>query len=544
MYRKEETLMEKLYRLIKNGMDLSYYVATPENYDKSKKYPLIVALHGAGTYGENPEVLLGNPEYTGYLKFKPQAILLMPHSRFEPWSTQCANLKHIIDLVCESYNVDTLRISICGASMGGYGTWDMIMSYPDFFAAAAPICGGGMRWRSDCVAGMPIWVYHGDKDDVVLPERSIEIYEHLKKVNPENSELHLTICENTGHNSWEKAYLEDNIYGWLISHSRKSFSVYAAGPVAGGGISRFKLKNGILTHEETYGDEGVMYMTIKNGKLFALANEPLGKREGGVFKYDIHQSRLVNRSAIFPTFGKATCHLAVDDDENIYIANYLTGNIAKVNMQSGTTLCAYHRGESIYKPRQDKQHTHHIAITPDKRAFTVCDLGTDTIHVYDFNLCEISRVSADLASGPRHIVFSDCGRYAYCVNELNNTVTSYEYSDCTLTKIQSFDMLPLDLNGETTAAAIRICGKYLYASTRGFDSITRFEVNGGNLTYTDTTPAYGKSPRDFNISPDGKSLICANEGGNITLFNIMSDGSLEYTGTEYEVPGAMCVVFN
>ena len=138
--------MEKLYRLIKNGMDLSYYVATPENYDESKKYPLIVALHGAGTYGENPEALLGNPEYTGYLKFKPQAILLMPHSRFEPWSTQCANLKHVIDLVCESYNVDTLRISICGASMGGYGTWDMIMSYPDFFAAAAPICGGGMRW--------------------------------------------------------------------------------------------------------------------------------------------------------------------------------------------------------------------------------------------------------------------------------------------------------------------------------------------------------------------------------------------------------------
>ena len=105
-------------------------------------------------------------------------------------------------------------------------------------------------------------------------------------------------------------------------------------------------------------------------------------------------------------------------------------------------------------------------------------------------------------------------------------------------------MLPLDLNGETTAAAIRICGKYLYASTRGFDSITRFEVNGGNLTYIDTTPSYGKSPRDFNISPDGKNLICANEGGNITLFNIMSDGSLEYTGTEYEVPGAMCVVFN
>ena len=55
------------------------------------------------------------------------------------------------------------------------------MSYPDFFAAAAPICGGGMRWRSDRVADMPIWVYHGDKDDVVLPERSIETvsYTHL-----------------------------------------------------------------------------------------------------------------------------------------------------------------------------------------------------------------------------------------------------------------------------------------------------------------------------------------------------------------------------
>lgn len=534
--------MEKLYRYVRQDADLCYYVVTPEHYDAKKSYPLIVALHGAGTYGDDPTVLLTNPEYLGYKKFSPDAILLMPHSRFEPWSTQIRTVKAVIDLVCDIYPVDMLRISVCGCSMGGYGTWDMLLSYPNFFAAASPMCGGGMAWRADVAADLPIWMYHGDSDSLVLPERSTEMYRRLKACNPDNPELHLTVCENTGHECWERAYLEDNIYGWLISHTRRRFSVYAAGPVSGGGIYRFTLSDGKMTFAEKYDDEGVMYMKIKKGRLYALINQPLGNRYGGVVRYDIHEDRLTLRTPIAATLGRASCHIEVSDDGAVFTANYLTGSVTKLSPE-GLTQCVYHRGEGVNKPRQDKEHTHQIAFTPDGKYFTVCDLGTDTLHIYDLNLCEISQVSAVPGSGPRHVVFSPDGAYAYCVNELDNTVTVYAYADGRLTRLESYDMLPFGYDGLTTAAAVRLCGDYLYASTRGHDSITRFAVQDGRLTYVDNTPVHGTRPRDINISPDGKYLVSANEGGTVTLFAIGADGALTFTGTEFEVPGALCAVF-
>lgn len=536
--------MEKLYRYTRGETDLCYYVVTPETYDPKKKYPLIVSLHGAGTLGNDPKAILSNLSYLGYKKFAPDAILLYPHTRFEVWSSQIRCLKEVIDLVCETYPVDMLRVSITGASMGGFGVWEMLCSYPNFFSAACVVCGGGMAWRGGAVADLPIRIYHGDRDDVVLPERGVEMYEKLKSLAPGNKDLEFILCKDTAHDSWNQAFWEDNIYAWLISHKRRRFTVYAGGPEKGSGIYRYTLTDGKLKFEEKYPDEGLMYLKIKCGKLYALLNEPFGSREGGLVRYDIHEDHLTNRTPIYPTFGKASCHVEVDDEENAYTANYLTGSITKINLASGVTRCVYHDGDGPSKPRQDKEHTHQIAFTPDGKFITVCDLGTDTIHVYDKNLCEISAVKAVPGSGPRHLVFSEDGAYAYCVNELDNTVTVYAYADGVLTRLDSYAMLPFGYDGLTTAAAIRLCGDQLYVSTRGHDSITRFAVDGAKLTYLDNTPVHGKRPRDFAISPDGKSLICANEGGNITLFDRNEDGSLTYTGTEFEVPSALCVVFN
>lgn len=535
--------MEKLYRYRNGQTDISYYVCVPEDYVPTKKYPLIVSLHGAGTFGDDPKALLTNPQYLGYKKFAPQAILLCPHTRFEVWSSQLSSLKEIIDLVCDTYPVDMLRVSICGGSMGGYGTWAMLCAYPNFFAAACPICGGGMAWNAGPIAALPIRIYHGDKDDVVLPERSREMYERMKEICPDNPHLEMIVCKDTGHDSWNRAYLEDNIYAWLISHKRKRFAVYAAGPTAGGGIYRYTLENGKLSFNEKYADEGVMYMQLKRGKLYAVLNEPFGNREGGLVTYEVRQDRLTARTPIAATFGKASCHVVVDDDENAYIANYLSGSVTKLDTRSGKTHMVFHSGEGISKPRQDKEHTHQVALTPDGRYITVCDLGTDTIHVYDRNLCEFSTVHAEPGAGPRHIVFSEDGAYGYCINELNNTVTVYAYENGTLTRLSSYDMLPFGYEGLTTAAAIRLSGGYLYASTRGHDSITRFKVDGAKLTYMDNTPVHGTRPRDICLSPDGRSLVSANEGGTITLFDVKEDGSLEFTGTEYEVPGALSVIF-
>ncbi len=537
--------MVKQYRLIKNGIDMSYFVMTPDGYDANKKYPLVVALHGAGTYGLTPrEALDGSIAYEGYKKFKPETVMLIPLSPYATWSSQLKDLKYLIDLVCDRYNIDMQRVSIVGASMGGYGTWDMVTEYPDFFAAAAPVCGGGKGWASGRIANMPIWIYHGDSDSVVLPQCSQEMYDRIKSINPNNEDLHFTVVENTKHDSWNRAYLQDNVIGWLISHKKKTFDVYVGSQTPDGGIYRYKLTDGELAFCEKYDEAGVSYLEIKRGKMYATVNQETTK-QGGVVCYDMDRERLKNRSALYNSCGKSCCHIRIDDSRNIYMVNYLDGNVVKLNMDSGETELVYHKGDGINKPRQDKEHTHQIAFTPDGKYFTVCDLGTDTIHVYDFDLTEASTVSAVPGSGPRHIIFAENGKLAYCVNELDNTITVYAYSDGVLTRLDSYDMLPFGYADLTTAAAIRINGKYLYASTRGHDSITRFEISGNTLKYVDNTKVEGKRPRDFNISPDGKYLICANEGGedNITLFKILEDGSLVYTGTEFNVPGALCVIF-
>lgn len=526
-------------------MDIQYYILTPENYDRKKKYPLVVSLHGAGTYGNDPTVLENGPAMTAYRRQKPECVMLVPFSPYETWSSQQRNLKKLIDVVCDKYNIDMLRVSICGGSMGGFGTWDMITENPGFFSAAAPICGGGMAWSADRIKDMPLRIFHGLKDTVVLPSHSEEMYDRLKSLNSESADVELTMYENVEHNAWDEAYAS-RVFDWLISKQRTAFDVYACGEK--GGICRYRLADGKMEFAEKYDVGGAMYMQIKRGRMYAVLRSPFAETEGGLVSFDINKSRLVNMSAIAPAHGKATCHLIADNDENVYMVNYLTGNVVKTNVRTGETQVSYHKGEGVNKPRQDKEHTHQLCFTPDGKYITVCDLGTDTIHVYDFDLNEISSVSAVPGSGPRHIVFSECGKYAYCINELDNTVTVYEYSDGSLVRLDSYDMLPFGYDGLTTAAAIRISGKFLYASTRGHDSITRFEISDGGKTlkYVDNTGVHGLRPRDFNISPDGKSLICANEGGegNITLFDIKDDGSLEYTGTEFPLPGALCVVFN
>ena len=538
-------MTERHYRYIKDGMDMHYYIMLPDNYDINKKYPLVVNLHGAGTYGMKPEDMpIDSPEMKYYRLRKPECVMLVPLSNFETWSSQQRNLKHLIDVVIDKFNIDVNRVSICGGSMGGFGTWDMITEYPDFFAAASPFCGGGMAWATSRIKDLPIRIYHGDDDALVIPERSIEMFNALKAHNPENGDITLTLIPGAGHNAWEPAY-KDGVLEWLISKSRRTFDVYASGCAENSGIYRYKLTDGKLSFVEKYDIDDVMYMKIKRSKLYALLKTPYSCGEGGVLTYDVHKSRLVNKSAIQPAFGKATCHLDVDADMNVYLVNYVDGNVAKINAKTGVTEMSYHKGDGINKPRQDKEHTHQVCFTPDNKYFTVCDLGTDKIHIYNKELTEISYVDAVPGSGPRHIIFNENGKYAYCINELDNTVTVYEYDDGSLTRLDSYDMLPFGYDGLTTAAAIRINGKYLYASTRGHDSITRFEISsdGSTLKYVDNVSCEGKRPRDINISPDGKSLISANEGGNITLFDIENDGSLKYTDTQFELPGALCVIF-
>lgn len=201
---------------------LGYYVYCPK-VRSEEKLPMIVFLHGAGERGNGTTDLEklkthALPKYISEGKEFPAIILAPQCPEGVVWNNLVFALKKLIDNVAESYNVDRDRISITGISMGGYGTWEMGMAFPNFFSAIAPICGGGLSWRCDVIKDVPIWAFHGDRDDVVPLRNSMEM---VDRVNQFGGNARLTIFHNVDHNSWEEAYTSSNVIEWLISKKRK-----------------------------------------------------------------------------------------------------------------------------------------------------------------------------------------------------------------------------------------------------------------------------------------------------------------------------------
>ena len=114
--------------------------------------------------------------------------------------------------------IDPSRIYLTGLSMGGYGTWELAMRHPDWFAAAAPICGGGDESRASILKSLPIWAFHGDQDTVVWPERSERMVAAVKVAG---GQAKLSLLPGVGHDAWSPAYdLKSGLLDWLFSQRR------------------------------------------------------------------------------------------------------------------------------------------------------------------------------------------------------------------------------------------------------------------------------------------------------------------------------------
>ena len=197
---------------------LGYIVYTPE--DLKPGLPLIVFLHGAGERGTDLDLVNKNalPNYLNAGSLKIPAVVLCPQCPSGlVWNNNVVALKQLIDKIAAQYEVDTNRISITGISMGGFGTWEMGITYPDYFCCIAPVCGGGLSWRCGALKEMPIWAFHGDADTVVPPKNSLEM---VDAVNSNGGNAKLTIFHGVGHNSWDPAYLDTKLVEWLLSQSK------------------------------------------------------------------------------------------------------------------------------------------------------------------------------------------------------------------------------------------------------------------------------------------------------------------------------------
>lgn len=320
-----------------------------------------------------------------------------------------------------------------------------------------------------------------------------------------------------------------------MDNSSKKY-IYILSSVENGGIYSYNLnKSGQLEFIEKIVLDRPMYAVLSSQRLYVLLRKPFkGNDESGLVSYAIDEGKLRDKSAVISTKGEVCCHLCINDGF-VYAANYISGSVIKM-----PDRIVLHKGNSVNPERQSSPHAHFVGTTPDDKYICTADLGIDKIIIYDKQLKFISETVLKPGSGPRHIAFSDDGKYAYCANELSSTVTVLTYNNGKMKDIHEYSTVPADYHGNNAPAAIRYHKGYVYVSNRGHDSIACFKAIEDKLVLIDIVNSGGNSPRDFNIFEE--HLICANEDSdNVTVFALKSGRLAELSKISLKKP--LCVVF-
>lgn len=221
------------------GQELQYRILKPAQYDTTENYPLVLFLHGAGERGsDNYSQLKWGVSHLAEPKMREKypAFIVAPQvPEGEYWSTLTAindttsynqpmseepntPMKLTIQLLeklQKEFSIDQNRLYVTGISMGGFGTFDLIQRHANKFAAAVPICGGGDLTRAFMLTDIPIWVFHGTKDQVVDPEFSRSMVEAIRIAGGSPG---YTEYPDEGHiGAWVQAYRNPHLYEWMFS---------------------------------------------------------------------------------------------------------------------------------------------------------------------------------------------------------------------------------------------------------------------------------------------------------------------------------------
>jgi predicted peptidase len=227
-----------------NGKDtLKYRVLWPDDFSENKSYPLVLFLHGAGERGSDNKAQLthGSTLFTTpENRADYPAIVIFPQCpRDDYWSNvdidrsgegvklefntgkeptvALSLVMQLLEKELKKSYVDKDRVYVAGLSMGAMGTFEILSRMPQTFAAAIPICGGGNTALAEKYSDVPLWVFHGAKDNVVNPLYSMEMVEALLKAG---GHPNFTLYEDANHNSWDSAFAEPEFLPWMFSKER------------------------------------------------------------------------------------------------------------------------------------------------------------------------------------------------------------------------------------------------------------------------------------------------------------------------------------
>ncbi|TWT99815.1 esterase [Botrimarina colliarenosi] len=231
-----------------DGFELPYRLMAPKPTDDDEKRPLLVFLHGFGERGDDnrrqldhggslfasadfrdrhrafvlmPQCPAGNKPDSDEpvvwsMKLRPTSVTV-PLGIDQPPSKPMHAVRALVDRLIETLPIDTDRLYVAGLSMGGYGTWEMAAREPEFWAAAAPICGGGNPEWGERLKDLPLWAFHGDADNAVPVERSREM---IAAINAAGGRAIYTEYPGEGHGSWNPTFASRQVWDWMFAQHR------------------------------------------------------------------------------------------------------------------------------------------------------------------------------------------------------------------------------------------------------------------------------------------------------------------------------------
>lgn len=208
--------------------DVPLMLYTPRDYSAESKWPLVLFLHGLGESGDGGDELEkvkvhGPCKQVAAGKHFPFVLIAPQNPRPDTyekvkkaWPPEL--LAALLDRVESDLSIDSSRIYVTGLSMGGFGSWNLACAQPKRFAAVAPICGGGDVTKvNEAMVQTPVWAFHGEDDNVVPVQRSIEMVDALRAVG---GDVRLTVYPGVNHGSWQQTYENPMFYDWLLGCKR------------------------------------------------------------------------------------------------------------------------------------------------------------------------------------------------------------------------------------------------------------------------------------------------------------------------------------
>ncbi len=330
----------------------------------------------------------------------------------------------------------------------------------------------------------------------------------------------------------------------------------------GNGINVYRVdpKSGAFRHVQHLGGlENPSFLAINKAgtRLYSVHGD---RSEVNSYLIDAKTGHLakLNRQ---PTGGYNVIHLDFDAAEKfLVVTNYGTDSIAALPIDKDGALGPYSTLTTVtgtpgpHRREQNNIRPHHNPLDREGKHFFLPCKGGDTVIAYRLDgkrgvAVEAARVTSRPGAGPRHIDFHPSKPFAYVINELDSTITTYRKAGAKLTPLQTVPSCPASFTGYSTGAEIWVDrgGRNVYVSNRGHDSIGVFAIDPskGTLSPKQWVPTHGSVPRFFAFDRGQRFLYVANQGGDsIFAYKVGRDGKLSPTRIRVDVGSPACIVFS